>query len=124
MIIGTNKKREHGVLMMDLAMAVIILCMAILPLAFTFEKERDAMRADYFRAAADEVVDGEMEILAAGDWKNYPDGSQSYKVQSNAAANLPPGHFEITKTGKHVRLEWIPLRRQGIGAVIRETTVP
>ena len=124
MMLLSQKNRQQGILMMDLAMAVIILSLAILPLAFTFAKERDVMRADYFRAVADEIVDGEMEILVAGDWKNFPEGAQPYKVQSNAAANLPPGHFELTKNGKYLRLEWIPLRRQGIGTVIRQTTVP
>ena len=65
-----------------------------------------------------------MEILAAGDWKNYPDGAQPYTVHSRAAANLPSGHFELTKTGKHLRLEWSSDKRQGIGAVVRETTIP
>jgi hypothetical protein len=124
MKIRLSEKSQPGFLMMDLAMAIIILSLAIFPLAFSFAKERDVMRLDYFRAAADEVVDGEMEILAAGDWKNYPDGRRSYTVQSPAAAGLPAGNFELTKTGKHLRLEWRPKRRQGIGVVAREMTVP
>jgi hypothetical protein len=124
MNIRPHKKSSQGVLMMDLAMAIIILSLAIFPLAFSFAQERDAMRADYFRAAADEVVDGEMEVLAAGDWKNYPDGTHSYTVQSPAAAGLPAGNFELTKAGKRLRLEWMPKRRQGIGIVTREITVP
>jgi hypothetical protein len=117
-------KRSHlGILEIDLAMAMIVLSVAILPLAFSFAKEREVLRVDYFRAVADEVVDGEMEILAAGDWKNFPDGSQVYTVHSRAAANLPPGHFTMTKTGNHLRLEWTPDKRRGIGAVVREITV-
>ena len=116
-------QRQHGILMVDLAMAMIVLSLAILPLAFLFARERDVLRLDYFRSVADEVVDGEMEILAAGDWKNFPDGARAYPVHSQAAANLPAGHFELTKTGNHLRLEWIPDRRQGIGVVSREVTV-
>jgi hypothetical protein len=82
------------------------------------------LRTDYCRAVADEIVDGEMEILAAGDWKNFPDGEQSYTVHSRAAANLPAGRFELIKNAHHLRLEWMPKRRQGIGAVVREITVP
>jgi AhpC/TSA family len=81
------------------------------------------LRLDYFRAVADEVVDGEMEILAAGGWKNFPDGTQAYTVHSRAAANLPAGHFELIKTGNHLRLEWTPDKRRGIGAVVREVTI-
>jgi hypothetical protein len=117
------KQYRRGVLEIDLAMAMIVLSVAILPLAFSFAKERDVLRLDYFRAVADEVVDGEMEVLAAGDWKNFPDGAQAYPVHSRAAANLPAGNFELTKTGNHLRLEWTPDKRQGIGAVTREITV-
>ena len=109
--------------MVDLVVAMTILTLTIVPLGFTFARERRALRAEYFRAAADEIVDGEMEILAAGDWKNFPDGAQIYTVHSQAAANLPLGHFQLTKTGNHLRLEWTPDRREGIGAVVREVTV-
>jgi hypothetical protein len=118
-----RQKSQQGILMIDLAMAMIVLSLAILPLAFSFAKERDVLRLDYFRAVADEAVDGEMEVLAAGDWKNFPDGAQAYTVHSRAAATLPAGHFELTKTGNHLRLEWTPDKRQGIGTVVREITV-
>ena len=70
-----------------------------------------------------EIVDGEMEILAAGDWRNFPDGQQVYPVHAPAAATLPPGKFQLTKTGNHLRLEWTADKRQGIAPVIREVTV-
>jgi len=117
-------KSQRGVLEIDLAMAMLILAVAIMPLAFSLTKEHAAFRADYYRAVADEVVDGEMEILAAGDWKNFPDGSSTYTVHSRAAANLPSGHFVLTKTAHHLQLEWQPDKRRGIGAVVREVTIP
>ena len=118
-----GSRSRRGFLMVDAVVAMAILSMAIVPLGFSFARERRALRAEYFRAAADEIVDGETEILAAGDWKNFPDGAQTYTVHSQAAANLPPGHFQLTKTGNHLRLEWTPDKRQGIGAVVREVTV-
>jgi hypothetical protein len=96
----------------------------MVPLAYSFTRERQVLKVEYLRSVADEIVDGEMEILAAGASRNFPDGSQIYPVNARAAAALPPGHFELTKTGKHLRLEWIPDARRGIGAVIRETTLP
>jgi len=119
-----SRKLQHGLLEIDLAIALVILMTAMMPLGFLFGRERDALRADYCRAVANEIVDGEMEILVAGDWKNYSDGAQTYIVHSRAAANLPMGHFELTKTGKHLRLEWTSDKRQGIGTLIRETTIP
>jgi hypothetical protein len=121
--VNSLKQCRRGILEIDLAMAMIILSIAILPLAFSYAKERDVLRLDYFRANADEVVDGEMEILAAGNWKNFPDGTQPYTVHSRAAANLPAGHFELIKTGNHLRLEWTPDQRRGIGTVVREVTI-
>jgi len=117
-------KSRRGILEVDLAIAMVILAVAILPLAFSFAKERQVLRVDYCRAVADEVVDGEMEILAAGAWKNFPDGSSAYKVQSRAAANLPAGCFELTKNNHHLRLAWLPDKHLGIGVVAREMNVP
>ena len=118
-----RRRKEAGILEIDLAMAILILAVAILPLSFSFFRERQALHADYCRAVANEIVDGEMEILAAGDWKNFPDGTHPYAVQSRAAANLPAGHFDLTKTGNHLRLEWKPDHRMGVGAVVREATI-
>lgn len=118
-----KRRKERGFLELDLVVALAILGMAIIPIAFSFAHEQKAFRADYCRAVANEIVDGEMEVLAAGDWKEFPDGSHLYMVHSGAAKNLPAGHFELTKTGKHLRLEWTPDARTGVGAVVREITV-
>jgi hypothetical protein len=118
-----NIHRQHAYLELDMLMAMMILLVAIVPLGFSFARERAVLRAEYFRSVTDELVDGEMEILAAGDWKNYPDGVQVYPVHANAAAHLPAGHFELTKNGNHLRLVWMPDRKEGIGAVAREITV-
>jgi hypothetical protein len=114
---------KRGFLEVDLAVGMAILGLAILPLGLSFVRERELLRAEYFRSVATEIVDGEMEILAAGDWKNFPDGSQTYAIHANSAANLPSGHFQLTKAENHLRLEWTPDKRQGIGAVVREVTV-
>jgi hypothetical protein len=107
----------------DLLVAVAILALAIVPLGFSFAHERSELRADYYRAVTNEIVDGEIEVLAAGRWQEFPDGSHIYTVHSGAAKNLPRGHFELTKNGKHLRLEWMPDVRQGVGTVVREVTV-
>ena len=121
--VNLNATRQRGFLQVDLAIALVILAVAIVPLGFSFMQEREALHLDYARAVANEIVDGEMEILAAGDWKSFPDGAQNYTVHSRAVANLPPGHFELTKTGRHLRLEWKSDKRSGIAPVIREITL-
>ncbi|MFZ0827273.1 MAG: hypothetical protein WAO02_07605 [Verrucomicrobiia bacterium] len=114
---------EHGLLMVDMVVGMAILTLAIMPVAFSFVRERQLLRAAYCRAVAVEIVDGEMEILAAGAARDLPDGAQTYAVHACAAASLPPGHFQLTKTGNHLRLEWTPEAHKGIGVVVREVTL-
>ncbi len=75
-----------------------------MPLGYAFVRERQVLKIEYQKSVADEIVDGEMEILAAGAGRIFSDGSQTYPVQSRAATALPPGHFELTKAGNHLRL--------------------
>jgi hypothetical protein len=117
-------RTRRGFLLIDLMVALAIFTIAILPLGYAFNRERQVLKIDYFRSVANEIVDGEMEILAAGAGRDFPDGSQIYTVHSRAAASLPPGHFQLTKKGNHLRLEWTPDERRGLGAVIRETMLP
>ena len=70
-----------------------------------------------------EIVDGEIEILSAGGWRDIPEGTRPYAVHANAAANLPPGQFLVTRTGNHFRLEWSSEKKSGIGTITREVIV-
>jgi hypothetical protein len=116
-------RRPRGFLEVDLVVGLAILTLAVVPLGYSFARERQVLKIEYCRSVANEIVDGEMEILVAGDGKNFPDGSQNYSVHANAAAKLPPGHFQLTKTGNHLRLEWNPDEKHGVGTVARETTL-
>ena len=118
-----SQQRQCGFLEVDLMVGLAVLALAILPFGYSFAHERQALKAGYFRGVAVEIVDGEMEILAAGDWKNFPDGLQNYSVHATTTAQLPPGHFQLTKNGNHLRLEWTADERKGIGAVVREVTI-
>jgi hypothetical protein len=82
------------------------------------------LRAEYCHSVINELVDGEMEILAAGAGKSISEGSQVYAVHSRAAVNLPPGHFQLTRTGKRLRLEWTSDQKCGVSPVAREITFP
>ena len=119
-----KKAARHAFLMIDLVVALAIFSIAIVPLGFSFVRERQVLKMDYGRSVANEIVDGEMEILAAGAGRDFPDGSHIYPVHSRAAASLPPGHFQLTKNGNHLRLEWMPDAQRGASTIIRETTMP
>lgn len=115
--------RQRGFLEIDMMVGMAILALAVVPVGFSLVRERQVLKLDYHRCVADEIVDGEMEILAAGAARNLPDGTQNYAVHAAAAGKLPPGHFELAKTGSHLRLAWIPDLPCGVGPIIRETNM-
>jgi hypothetical protein len=100
-----------------------MVAIAVIPLAFAFLQEANYSRACYHRAAAMEIVDGEMEILAAGEWKAFPPGGHDYSVTAASATNLPPGRFRLSVAADRLRLEWQPVGKTN-GAVVRERTLP
>ena len=60
-----------------------------------------------------QIVDGEMEVLAAGAWRGFREGEQEYLVTSEAAKTLPKGRFVLQIDGQKVRLEWRTSSRGG-----------
>jgi Tfp pilus assembly protein PilV len=112
--------RCHGSLMIELLVAMAILAGTLLPIAYSVAAERRFVRAAYQRAAAMEIVDGEMEALTAGGWRSFTNGVTVYPVHARALTNLPPGQFLLTLTSEKLRLEWQPNTKQHGGAVARE----
>jgi hypothetical protein len=106
--------------MIELLVAMAILAGVLLPVAYSVAAERRYARAAYQRAVAMEIVDGEMEALAAGGWRAFTNGVTDYKVHTRAATNLPPGQFLLTSTPESLRLEWRPSIKMHGGAVVRK----
>lgn len=117
---ATRAGRQRGSLMTDLLFAVSILLIAFFPLALSFLGDQRLARAYYHRALATEIVDGEMEVLAAGEWRSFPRGVQAYEPPGTVRTNLPPGRFELTVGTDTVRLSWTPARHDSGGPVVRE----
>ena len=115
-----RQPRQRGALMADVAVGIAIFVAVLLPLSLSMLKDQKFCRAYYYRAVAMEIVDGEMEILAAGEWRAFPSGAQPYSVRAVSAKNLPPGRFILTRDNKLLRLEWVPDKKHGIGPVLRE----
>jgi len=109
---------------MELVVAVGLLTLVLIPISLSYAAEQRACRASYYRAVAMEIVDGEMEVLRAGEWKQFSEGRQSYVVSEKAAKNLPPGKFVLTRTANRLRLEWLPGARDQGGPVTREIAIP
>lgn len=117
-------RHRAGWLEIDLAVAVGILIIALMPLAYSFSREASLFKASYYRAVAMEIVDGEMEILAGGEWRAFEHGTHQYQVSADAARNLPDGEFILTVDADRLRLEWIPERKHRGGVVMREVALP
>jgi hypothetical protein len=99
---------QRGLLNLELAIAITILAVVMLPLAYMFAHEGKLLRAYYRDAVAMQILDGEMEVIAAGEWRRFAEGRHDYPVAARAAMNLPPGRFVLTRTPERVRLDWLP----------------
>jgi hypothetical protein len=119
-----NARRGGGWMVLECVVALGILITVMIPISFSFVSEHRACRASYYRAVAMELVDGEMEILRAGEWQQFPRGSQPYSVNAAAAKNLPPGNFLLTVEEHRLLLEWRPADKDQAGKVTRETILP
>ncbi len=106
--------------MIELVAALGLLLAALLPVAFSFAAEKKLARSQYQRAVAMEIVDGEFEVLAAGEWRSYGPGTHDYRVSMRSATNLPQGSFTLTIDNHRLRLEWIPIAKMHGGSVVRE----
>jgi hypothetical protein len=109
--------------MVELLVAMALLTGAVLPLAYSIGAEHRFARVNYQRAVAMEIVDGELEVLAAGEWRHFSAGRHEYPVRAGAATNLPPGRLWLTIEPGKLRLQWQPNQKQHGGAVVREVKV-
>jgi hypothetical protein len=121
--INLRVRGEVGSMIAELLVAMSILVLAVLPLAASFASEQREVRRCYQKAVAMEVIDGEMEVLMAGEWREYKEGRQSYSLSAASGKNLPPGKAWLTVSGKRVRLEWSPDVKRGDLKVLREADV-
>jgi hypothetical protein len=115
--------RQRGSLMAELLVAIAILLAVMLPVAYSFDAEKRLARTYYSHAIAMEVVDGEMEVLLAGEWRAFTPGTHPYSPKAGSLTNLPPGNFTVTIQPGKVRLEWHPAVKQYGGPIVREAQV-
>lgn len=110
---------NRGSLTIELLIAVAILMLAIFPVSLSFLAEQKLARALYYRAVAMEIVDGEMEVLAAGYWREFQSGVHAYTPRAESVSRLPAGRFELTLDGERLQLSWSPAKPDSGGPVVR-----
>lgn len=118
------RSRQRGALSAELAVAIAILVTGLFPLGVTIFKDQKRARTLYIQAIAMEIVDGEMEILAVGEWRSIESGERPYKVTAKAAVNLPSGQFTVARDSSTLRLAWTPDKLGFGGPVKREFQLP
>jgi Tfp pilus assembly protein PilV len=116
-------KKQRGAIMAELIVAMSVLVIAMLPLSYAAISNTRELRTTYQKAIATEIVDGEIEILAADTTQQIEQGTNTYDVHANAATNLPPGQFQISRNGNLVRLQWTSAKKIGIGPIVREVRI-
>lgn len=120
-----RKSSDHRALVTaDLLVALGLIALLIAPLSIGWLKEQRVLRGLYQRSIAMQIVDGEAEIIAAGNWKSVRPGRHPFTVQAEARRNLPSGQFLITRSPESIRLEWIPGKPGHGGPVARVIPLP
>ena len=119
----TQSACERGSLLAEMLVAIAILLAVMLPVAYSFDAEKRLARTYYTHAIAMEIVDGEMEVLLAGEWRAFTPGTHPYTPKAGSLTNLPPGEFTVTIQPGKVRLEWRPAIKQYGGPVVREAAI-
>ncbi len=118
----------HGNVQMDLIAAIAVLAIAILPLGFGILHHRTLVRDATMRAVVLELLDGEMEVLAAGEYRSFQEGTHTYPLTGAASLNLPPGSCLLTRAaqpqgGIELHLEWKPTVARAMQPVRRSILV-
>ena len=116
-------RRERAFLATEMVVALGILVVVALPLAYAHVDALRRVAADYRRTALLELVDGEAEILAAGAARVVTDGRHAWTLRGASARNVPAGQAILTREGNRARLEWIPADRRQGRPVLREFTL-
>ena len=100
--------RRRGQLQIDCLVALGLIMTVVLPLGYGFLHSQRLMRQTYQRALVTELIDGELEVLAAGEWRNQAMGMHEYPMRGGALTNVPAGRWLLTRNDRVCRLEWQP----------------
>ena len=124
MIFHRTKADERVALATECIIALAILVTAAIPLSLGFLDEMKLCRAYYYHGVAMELIDGEMEVLLAGEKTQFGLGEHDYQPPGRAVTNLPSGKFKLTVLSDRLRLDWAPTVRNHTGKVSREVRTP
>jgi hypothetical protein len=115
----TRLARCRAFLQLDVAVAITVLALVFIPLSVSSSGDLDLARRQYFEAVALQLIDGEMDVLLAGERRKYTPGEHQIKPVGEAVQNLPEGEFVLTVHDQKLTLAWVPTKRAKWGRVER-----
>ena len=115
----TRLAKRLAFLQLDVAVAITVLALVFIPLSGSSSGDLDLARRQYFEAVALQLIDGEMDVLLAGERRKYTPGEHQIKPVGEAVQNLPEGEFVLTVHDQKLTLAWVPTKRAKWGRVER-----
>ena len=115
----TRLAKRLAFLQLDVAIALTVLALVFIPLSVSSSGGLDLARRHYFEAVALQLIDGEMDVLLAGERRKYTTGEHRIKPVGDAVQNLPEGEFVLTVHDQKLTLAWVPTKRAKWGRVER-----
>ena len=115
----TSAARCRAFLQLDIAVAITVLALVFIPLSISSSGDLDLARRHYFEAVALQLIDGEMDVLLAGERRKHTTGEHRITPIGEAVQNLPEGEFVLTLHDQKLTLAWVPTKRAKWGRVER-----
>ena len=108
---------------LDVMGAIVILMLVFIPLTVTSSRKLDLARRHHVEAVVLQLIDGEIDVLLAGEHKKYNFGEHRITPAGEAAEDLPKGDFILTLKKKQLSLVWIPVKQAKWGRIDREVNL-
>jgi len=115
----TRLTNRLAFLQLDVAVAITVLALVFIPLSISSSGDLDLARRHYFEAVALQLIDGEMDVLLAGERRKYTTGEHRITPVGEAVQNLPEGEFVLTVQEQKLTLAWMPNKRAKWGRIER-----
>ena len=115
----TRLANRLAFLQLDVAVAITFLALVFIPLSISSSGDLDLARRHYFEAVALQLIDGEMDVLLAGERRKYTTGEHRITPVGEAVQKLPEGEFVLTVHDQKLTLAWVPTKRAKWGRVER-----
>ncbi len=118
-----RQARRRGSLLAEMVFGLSVAALVLIPLSLSFRTDALLTQALYHRAVVMEIVDGEIELLAAGEWRTFGPGTHDFQPRASVVTNLPPGRFTLSVSNTVLTLNWTPAHHHAGGSVTREARI-